>query len=472
MELDDDALFAEVLGHMSAGEIEALAQLNLDESKVTAAKAAPKKKRISRTKASSTSTAKRDASAPVVGNLTHIDVSSPDDGDDVEELTPPAKSARRKDFTNLQDVFTGVVPADVWASGSAEMVSEALANVSIVNLIDHYGLPDTDLLMCLGKVTHLYLQGNGCIVDLSGISVLGSLRVLSVADNKVTSLQPLAFLDTLILLDAAHNHIEELDAEHDLPASLQSLDLRGNPCAPVGDGSEEDADYTLQYTEQLQTFCPRLRFVDGRELEVVAEEEETGFLRGTGNEAAADEMDPELIQMREEMSDGHVQSSAMARRQQQLLGELLTRSLPEGYVAPDRELDSGSDSDAEGAEASQRASVRDEADEYHQRCGRVREELEILRSHNGMAARLQLDNFWDSTMKSVEVLRGQVASRRAPQRLEKDGLNSTPPSSPQRGATRPPMTSEPSAMYKKAIELLTKEVGGGKRLDELRKKGA
>lgn len=83
----------------------------------------------------------------------------------------------------------------------------------------------------LGHLARLDLSDNR-LSSLRGLEGALALRELSIRNNQVASLEPLARLGRLVRLCAAHNALADADGTLGLLerlGSLEQLDLRGNP---------------------------------------------------------------------------------------------------------------------------------------------------------------------------------------------------------------------------------------------------
>ena len=89
------------------------------------------------------------------------------------------------------------------------------------------GIVDIGALSSLTRLEHLFLGGNG-ITDISALAGLKSLTHLQLAGNRITDIAPLAPLVRLSSLDISDNSIVDVSVLHSLP-ELYEVYLHGNP---------------------------------------------------------------------------------------------------------------------------------------------------------------------------------------------------------------------------------------------------
>jgi Leucine-rich repeat (LRR) protein len=163
---------------------------------------------------------------------------------------------------SLHDIVRAVLPPELRVGGT-DAIADGLSQVKIAELQD-MNLTDSGLLELLGNLTNLYAQHNA-LTELAGLALCPKLSVVVVHHNQLTSLQDLHELDKVAIVDASFNRIAELDPLRHLPtATLQSLNLRGNPCCPTYDDNDpEDVAYVQEYRKAILSVCEKMSMLDG-----------------------------------------------------------------------------------------------------------------------------------------------------------------------------------------------------------------
>jgi hypothetical protein len=163
---------------------------------------------------------------------------------------------------SLHDIVRAVLPPELRVGGT-DAIADGLSQVKIAELQD-MNLTDSGLLELLGNLTNLYAQHNA-LTELAGLALCPKLAVVVVHHNQLTSLQDLHELDKVAIVDASFNRIAELDPLRHLPtATLQSLNLRGNPCCPAYDDNDpEDVAYVQEYRKAILSVCEKMSMLDG-----------------------------------------------------------------------------------------------------------------------------------------------------------------------------------------------------------------
>jgi len=86
----------------------------------------------------------------------------------------------------------------------------------------------------LQHLKHVSLRGNR-IKAIRGLENLHLIEVLALGDNEIEKIQGIAHLSELRTLDLSNNRIQQIEVQQleQMPASLASLQLNGNPCTIV-----------------------------------------------------------------------------------------------------------------------------------------------------------------------------------------------------------------------------------------------